>query len=98
MFVFAKNCYSFKYSIMQSGRISILIFIVLHLYFGRRCIMLLILKQNTTLFFAISLSIFNNNMKYIIQIYFYIYAVQSDKHAPMYINIMKVVHPFYIYW
>ena len=83
---------------MQSGRINILNVIVLHLYFGRKYIMLLILKQKTMLFFANSLSIFNIDIKYIIKIYFYIYAVQSDKHPSMYINIKKVVYPFYIYW
>ena len=79
---------------MQSGLIIILNVIGLHLYFGRRYIMLLILRHNYMLLFANSLSIFNINIKYIIKIYFYIYVVLSDKHAPMYINIKKVIHPF----
>ena len=48
---------------MQSGQNNTSNINVLHLYFGRRYIMLLIVKQNM-LRYAASLSIFNINIKY----------------------------------
>ena len=46
---FAKNNNTIKYILMQSGQNNTSNINVLHLYFGRRYIMLLIVKQNMLL-------------------------------------------------
>ena len=60
---FAKNNNTIKYIIMQSGQNNTSNINVLHLYFGRRYIMSLIVKQNMLLS-ASSLSILYINIKY----------------------------------
>ena len=60
---------------MQSGQNYTSNVIVLHIYFGRRYIMLLIFKQKTMLLFATSLSIFNINIKYkIIPLFLHVFC------------------------